>query len=231
LFGSRPQSHMHCDQEFFPFFVRPIVRDADPCGREIGAGIDKHPAFKRGGQYRVCSQMPDYRSSKFLQIACHWPLRLDSVCCQQLGGATKTGHQNAFGFELSEADRRRTMESRMPPYWQVREHGRAIGHQKYTSGRSYWVARMRLGTRAFVSAASCPCCDVEAGTPACCGVDSVGIGAAVLLASSRRGNVIVRKKVADRPVLPAMMSVAAIQDHNDVQRSDLHSEHHPRTDN
>ena len=59
------------------------------------------------------------------------------------------GHQNAFGFELSEADRRRTLKPRMPPYWQVTEYGRAIGYQKYSSGRSYWVARMRLRDESY----------------------------------------------------------------------------------
>jgi integrase/recombinase XerD len=59
------------------------------------------------------------------------------------------GHQNAFGFELSEADRRRTLKPRMPPYWQVTEYGRAIGYQKYPSGRTYWVARMRLRDESY----------------------------------------------------------------------------------
>ncbi len=52
--------------------------------------------------------------------------------------------QNAFGFDLTDAQRRGTLKPRFPPYWQVTEYGRAVGYQKHPSGQSYWVARMRL---------------------------------------------------------------------------------------
>lgn len=52
--------------------------------------------------------------------------------------------QNAFGFDLSDTSLRQSLCPRFAPYWQVTEYGRAVGYQKYVSGRSYWVARMRL---------------------------------------------------------------------------------------
>lgn len=52
--------------------------------------------------------------------------------------------QNAFGFDLSDASLRQSLPPRYAPYWQVTEYGRAVGYQKYVSGRSYWLARMRL---------------------------------------------------------------------------------------
>lgn len=58
-------------------------------------------------------------------------------------------HQNAFGFDLSDVDRRRTLKPRMPPYWQVTEYGRAVGYQIYPSGRSYWLARIRLQDESY----------------------------------------------------------------------------------
>lgn len=57
--------------------------------------------------------------------------------------------QNAFGFDLSDVERRQTLKPRFPPYWQVTEYGRAIGYQRYPSGRSYWVARMRLRDESY----------------------------------------------------------------------------------
>jgi len=53
-------------------------------------------------------------------------------------------HENAFGFELTDVEKRRTLPTRYPPYWQVTAYGRAVGYQKYESGRSFWLARTRL---------------------------------------------------------------------------------------
>lgn len=53
--------------------------------------------------------------------------------------------QNAFGFDLSDASlRHESLPPRYAPYWQVTEYGRAVGYEKYVSGRSYWLARMCL---------------------------------------------------------------------------------------
>lgn len=56
---------------------------------------------------------------------------------------------NAFGFDLSDVERRQSLRPRFAPYWQVTEYGRAIGYQRYPSGRSYWVARMRLRDESY----------------------------------------------------------------------------------
>jgi len=57
--------------------------------------------------------------------------------------------QNAFGFDLTDAQRRGTLKPRYSPYWQVTEYGRAVGYQKHPSGQSYWVARMRLTDESY----------------------------------------------------------------------------------
>lgn len=56
---------------------------------------------------------------------------------------------NAFGFDLADTKRRQTLASRFAPYWQVTEYGRGVGYHKYASGRSYWVARIRLRDESY----------------------------------------------------------------------------------
>ena len=59
------------------------------------------------------------------------------------------GHENAFGFDLADADRRQTLNPRYPPYWQVIEYGRAIGYQHYGKGRTFWLARVLLKNKTY----------------------------------------------------------------------------------
>jgi integrase/recombinase XerD len=56
---------------------------------------------------------------------------------------------NAFGFDLSEIQSRKSLDARFSPYWQVTEYSRAVGYQKYPSGRSYWIARIRLSNASY----------------------------------------------------------------------------------
>ncbi|MGN8022124.1 tyrosine-type recombinase/integrase [Phyllobacterium sp. 22229] len=53
------------------------------------------------------------------------------------------GHENAFGFDLSDDTARATLPPRGAPYWQVTEYCRAIGFQHYPSGRCFWLGRVR----------------------------------------------------------------------------------------
>jgi integrase/recombinase XerD len=52
--------------------------------------------------------------------------------------------ENAFGFDLTDIEKRQSLPARYPPYWQVTAYGRAVGYQRYESGRSYWLVRIRL---------------------------------------------------------------------------------------
>lgn len=56
---------------------------------------------------------------------------------------------NAFGFDLSDAQRRQSLRPRYAPYWQVTEYGRAVGYQVYPSGVSYWMARLRMRDESY----------------------------------------------------------------------------------
>ncbi len=56
---------------------------------------------------------------------------------------------NACGFDLSDIERRQCLKPRFAPYWQVTEYGRAVGYQKYATGRSYWVARIRMRDESY----------------------------------------------------------------------------------
>jgi integrase/recombinase XerD len=58
--------------------------------------------------------------------------------------AAAVSRHNVFGFDLSDVERRQSLRSRYAPYWQVTEYGRAVGYLLYSSGVSYWMARLRL---------------------------------------------------------------------------------------
>ena len=57
--------------------------------------------------------------------------------------------QNSFGFSLANVSRRQSLKPRNRPYFQVIQYGRAIGYEKQSSGKSYWVARMRLRNESY----------------------------------------------------------------------------------